>query len=355
MLFSLLQIGLLSSAIRRLRPVLARIREARRRLGEQITRRVKRKTRQRVSGLLGRVRQGLAPVERVVRIGITGVTTVLLGALLLQPTLVPLRFGPSTWVTRAANLVDGTASVYLADSVVGLQRVVWEPPPVQPEGLVDPDAFGIDLDAEAIPLMDRWDPLLIEAAGGDRDLYAQTKAFLWVESGGRQYALSATGCAGLMQFCASTARRKPFKSIFGVGAVSACGCRDCGVPASVRVALETDPSAVETHRDRFPCDLSDARFDARRSIEAGTAFVQELSDQVGGNLLLMYIGYNSGPRIAKSLYRTLGEPRDVTIDDLRPHLAAALRPHYGSRSTARANGLLDAHLPKLQAAYQRWR
>ena len=32
------------------------------------------------------------------------------------------------------------------------------------------------------------------------------KAFMWVESGGRQFAVSSTGCAGLMQFCPGTAR-----------------------------------------------------------------------------------------------------------------------------------------------------
>ena len=100
--------------------------------------------------------------------------------------------------------------------------------------------------------MDRWDPYLLEAAEGDRELFARTKAFMWVESGGRQFALSATGCAGLMQFCASTAQRRPFGGIFGVGAVSACGCDDCSVPREVQIALETDPRPRRSTPTRSP-------------------------------------------------------------------------------------------------------
>lgn len=289
-------------------------------------------------------------------LGVFGVTvaSALFVAFLLQPTLVPLRIDRRAWVERAANLVDGTASASIVDSVVGLIRR-FTADPVAPTDLVDPSAFDASLASDVVPLMDRWDADLLAAADGDRKLFAQTKAFMWVESGGRQFAVSATGCAGLMQFCASTAQRRPFGTIFGVGQVAACGCDDCSVPRAVQIALETDPNAVRDHADTFPCDLSDARFEAVRSIRAGVAFVRELGDGVGGHLALMYIGYNAGPRVAHSLYKTLGPQDEITVDELRPHLANALRPYHGSRAEGRANGLLEVHLPKLLEAFERWR
>jgi hypothetical protein len=294
------------------------------------------------------------PVRRALGLAFTAVTTLLLVVFLLQPTLVPLRLDRRAWLDRAANLVDGTASAYLVDSIVGAARWFYAEPA---EGIeaVTADAFAATLDSESVPLMDRWDRYLLEAAEGDRELFAKTKAFMWVETGGRQFALSATGCAGLMQFCASTAQRRPFHGIFGVGQVAACGCDDCSVPRPVQIELETDATAAARHKDTFPCNLSDARFDARRSIEAGVAYVRELSDKSGGHLPLMYVGYNSGPAIAASLHRTLGPQEELTLDELRPHLANALRPYYGKRAEPRANGLLEVHLPKLMAAYERWR
>ncbi len=271
-----------------------------------------------------------------------------------QPTVVPLSIGGRAWLHRVANLVDGTAIAAVVDSAAGLVYWLRGPEPIPPVETVGADAFGIDLDAPSVPLMDRWDDELWRAVEGDPHHFAMTKAVMWVESGGRQYALSSTGCAGLMQFCASTAQRRPFQAIFGIGRVKTCGCRDCSVDKDVQIALETDPGAIVEYQERFPCDLADARFDAERSIRAGAAFVDELSAEVGGHLLLIYVGYQAGPRVAHALYATLGEPDEVTIDDLRPHLAAALRPYHGRGAEGRARGLLDVHLPKLQRAYARW-
>jgi hypothetical protein len=293
-------------------------------------------------------------VRKPLDLGASVLATGVLVAFLVQPTLVPLHLDRQAWVQRAANLVDGTASAYLVDSVVGLARSLYAPP-VEPAAPVNPEDFDNDLDKDVIPLIDRWDRDLLAAADGDLELFAQTKAFMWVESGGRQFALSSTGCAGLMQFCASTAQGSPFGGIFGVGQVAACGCHDCSVPREVQIALETDPEAVLAHKDTFPCDLSDARFDPQRSILAGVAYVRQLGDRFGHHLPLMYIGYNSGPSVASSLHRTLKDQPDVTIESLRPHLANALRPYHGSRADGRANGLLEVHLPKLMAAYERWR
>ncbi|MEZ4237837.1 MAG: lytic transglycosylase domain-containing protein [Myxococcota bacterium] len=228
--------------------------------------------------------------------------------------------------------------------------------PRRPVGGVSADAFDADLDADAVPLIDPTGTRCCSTrATATAVLAARTKAFMWVESGGRQFAVSATGCSGLMQFCASTAQRAPFHHIFGVGQVSACGCRDCGVPREVQVALETDPEAVRTHADRFPCPLTDARFDAERSIRAGVAFVRELGADVGDNLPLMYVGYNAGPAVSRGLYRQLGRRGDLSIAEIAPHLEPALRPYYGDRAAGRARGLVGVHLPKLVAAYERWK
>jgi hypothetical protein len=156
-----------------------------------------------------------------------------------------------------------------------------------------------------------------------------------------------------MQFCATTAQEPPIHAIFGVGQVAACGCADCGVPRELLVALETDPTVAAAAPEAFPCSLTDARFDADKAIRAGVAWVDKLGQQLGGNLPLIYVAYNSGPSIARKLHRALGP--DVTTAGLRPHLANALRPVYGDRANGRAQGLLDVHLPKLLRAYETWR
>ncbi|MCA9489371.1 MAG: transglycosylase SLT domain-containing protein, partial [Myxococcales bacterium] len=240
------------------------------------------------------------------------------------------------------------------DTTLWVARAL-HPSPVRGVDPVAADRLGAGLDQPTVPLMDRWDQALLAAANGDRELYARTKAVMWVESGGRQYAVSSTGCLGLMQFCASTARTKPVHAIFGRGQVTACGCRDCGVPRDVANDLETDPAAVARVGERFPCPLTDARFDPDKAIRAGTAWVEKLGRDVGDNLLLVYVSYNSGPAVGRAVFRATGKRSDVTLDELRPHLVDALAPHYGRSAAGRAQGLLDVHLPKLQRAYERWR
>lgn len=280
-------------------------------------------------------------------VGVLG--TLLLGAVgvpfVLQPTLVPLTLSGSAWTARAANLVDGTASEAAMGSVVNAwRRATGRPIP----GRYSVTRTDGGLDG---PMMTRWDAL-IRASTRDREHYAWTRAFLYVESGGRQFAVSRTGCAGLMQFCVSTAQRRPFAGIFGLGAVSACACggRPCDVPRSVADALETDGEALARHADVFPCDPTDARFDPERAIRAGAAYTAELAAQTGGNLEIMYVGYNSGPAVAKRLVAVAG--RDADLDGLRPHLAHVLARWYGDRAVSRANGLLDVHLPRLRRAYE---
>ena len=293
-------------------------------------------------------------VKRWLERGWRAVVALVLAALVLQPTLVPLdAWGGSAWVARAANLLDGTATARWPDSVVGVGHQIAAEP-VVPAGPVAEEDLLADLDDEVVPLIDRWDAQLLEAAQGDAELAAMTKAIMWVESGGRQYALSSTGCAGLMQFCASRAQRRPFHRIFGVGQVSPCGCTPCAIPREVQNALETDATAVERVQADVPCSLADARFDGDKSVRAGVAFVRELADQVHGNLALMYVGYNAGPRVATDVYAALGEPGVVTSADLEPHLRQALRRYHGAQAERMASGLLEVHLPKLEQAYAKW-
>lgn len=299
-------------------------------------------------------RRAPAKVRAALGLGVGTAAVVLAAALLLQPTLVPMRLDGPSWVERAANLVDGTSSAAVVDTAVWVARAM-HPRPVRGVDPVAVDRLSAGLDQPTVPLMDRWDEALLAAADGDRELFARTKAVMWVESGGRQYAVSSTGCLGLMQFCASTARTRPVHAIFGRGQVTACGCRSCGVPRDVANALETDPGAVARVQERFPCPLTDARFDPDKAIRAGAAWVERLGRDVGDNLLLVYVSYNSGPAVGRAVFRAVGQRGDVTLDEIRPHLASALAPHYGSSAAGRAQGLLDVHLPKLQRAYERWR
>ncbi|MEM6931382.1 MAG: transglycosylase SLT domain-containing protein [Myxococcota bacterium] len=269
----------------------------------------------------------------------------------LQPTLVAPTFTIETLRERVTHLVDGTAVFRALDAWLSVGREVYEEPEAVQQP-VDATAFDATLESSRVPLMDRWDPVLLAAAKNDLDLFADTKAVMFVESSGKQYAVSPTGCAGLMQFCVGTAQRAPFRQIFGAGGVSACGCTDCSVPWPVQVALESDPAAIDDVAAEFPCDLTDARFDAEKSIKAGVAYVRELNEDLGDNLLLVYVGYNAGPAVARRLHKTVGS--QATLAQIRPQLEPALRPWYGSRAPRMARLLGKVNLPKLQNARRRF-
>lgn len=279
--------------------------------------------------------------------------TLLLFPFVVQPTLVPLRWNTHHWVRRAANLADGSASIALVESVVGLYRRLVARPVIGP-GINDrqfESSFGNQ--STAGPSMKRWDPLIWDAVKGDAEAFALVKAVLWVESGGRQYAVSSTGCVGLMQFCSQTARNSTFRQIFGIGQVYPCRCEGpCQVPRPLQRELESgDGGRVSACRELFVCELSDARFDPTKSIAAGWRYLRALQQQLGNNLYLTYVGYNSGPRVAERLYAALGHDNHADLRRLGLHLHAALRPHYGHTAPARAKALLAVHLPKLRRAY----
>ena len=278
----------------------------------------------------------------------TVVVTLLLIPFVIQPTLVPLRFGGQAWVRRAANLFDGTASLASIESVVGLYRKVYARP------VVSRGVSAAAFDARGGALMDRWDPLLREVVAGDPEAFARLKAVMWVESAGEQWAVSSTGCVGLMQFCERTARGRGFGRIFGVGQVYRCQCDDgCRVPRSVRLEMESgDRRRLERQRASFPCELTDARFDPKKSLAAGWLYLRELSGALSENLALMYIGYNSGPAAARKIHEAVGDRGDVDLETICRHLPAALRPHFGASAEPRARGLCTVHLPKLLRAYR---
>lgn len=336
------------------------------------------------------------------------VFTVTVSALLvpfvIQPTLVH-GWDREAWIERGGNLVSGRAVLDLPDSVVGYYNRFGASAVVADKGVsaaqlreafaeVDADELetpativarvgpaisgaetaslderewgGAPPQREAMrvavspvrqPVMDRWDDHILDATSHDEELFAYVKAFMYVESAGRQYAVSRTGCSGLMQFCAGTARSQPYREVFGTGKVYACGCRgaSCAVPRDVQVALESgDPTQVDAQKERFPCEITDARFDPERAIGAGTLYVKSLHRAFDGNVYLMYIGYNSGPGVARGVLRALDNDPSAGIDEIEVHLADALRPYYGSGSAARARSLTRVHLPKIQRALERY-
>ena len=326
----------------------------------------------------------------------TVVVTLVLIPFVLQPTLVRGWTTPQSWVVRTANLADGTASNFVIDSVIGAYRRYWVQD-IDSFGGVSPDVFG-DVDGGGLdsddfgnvdrpdpdspdderpdpddpapdppetppaptgsqPMMDRWDPVIRRVTNGKPREFAYVKAFMWVESAGRQFAVSHTGCAGLMQFCSGTARSEPFRSVFGAGAVYACGCGpNCSTPRSVIRALETGQRDQVSRLDqKFPCELTDARFDGEKALEAGKLYIDRLSRDFGDNIYLMYVGYNSGPAVAKRVWRKVGRDPSASLSEIETHLSTAMEPYFPNSSSARARSLVQTHLPKLKRAYDRYR
>ncbi len=294
----------------------------------------------------------------------TVLITLFLIPFFVQPTLVRGYFSPLPWIERAANLADGTAIVESVDSVIGLYRKFYSEPIIaegvssaELEKIFDKskgDVFVPPKPSGNSPMMDRWDPYIERTAKGDAAKFAYLKAFMWVESGGRQYALSKTGCSGLMQFCTGTAKSEPFRSIFGRGTVYRCKCKNrvCSVPRSVQKGMETgNREELESHASSFPCELTDARFNPSKAIEAGGAYIDKLRKMVDRNIYLMYIGYNSGPKIAKRVYQLGGNNPEMSLNDIETHLTTALRGTYGSSASGRARSLVRTHLPKIKGAY----
>ncbi|MFB6374501.1 MAG: transglycosylase SLT domain-containing protein, partial [Bradymonadaceae bacterium] len=306
----------------------------------------------------------------------TIIVTLILVPFLIQPTLVCGYTTPKDWLKRVANLADGTASTFVVDSVFGAYRRYYVGD-VQSEGGVEADEVvfeyqdgrvtgGGDIEEDGSapppeptgdrPMMDRWDPTIEKIAGGNPQDFAYVKAFMWVESGGRQFAVSHTGCSGLMQFCSGTSRQSPFREVFGRGSIYTCGCNpDCDTPDKVIEALETgNRDQIKNLEDKFPCDLTDARFEGKKSLKAGKLYIDRLSRDYEDNLYLMYIGYNSGPAVADKVWRKLGRDPSAGLDRIETHLSEAMSNFFPQSHDQRARSLLQTHLPKLKRAYDRY-
>lgn len=319
--------------------------------------------------------QRLPAFKRAFSVVFTLAVTAVLIPFIIQPSLVGMRADKRAWLERAANLADGSAALAINDDVVGFYRRLYAKPVVpkekldqktlndafsQRDGQDSQDAYGplaAPQDGGKEPFMDRWDPIIWKAAKQDAKRFAQVKAFMYVESGGRQFALSHTGCAGLMQFCSRTAKAPPFRDIFGTGQIYACGCSEsrCKVERQVQRELERgDLSIIERYKSEFPCEITDARFNPTKAIFAGEAYVAKLNASLGGNMYLMYIGYNSGPRVAQEVFSRLGNKSDATLAEIEAELTEALRPYYNDSAEARARSLTRTHLPKIQGAFERY-
>ena len=123
----------------------------------------------------------------------------------------------------------------------------------------------------------------------------------------------------------------------------------------MRKALESgDRQRIMLQEPRFPCDLTDARFDPGKSIRAGWLFIRRLERRFGGNIYLMYIGYNSGPAVAARLWAELEQDGAVTLEQIAPLLPGALQPYYGTGAPGRARSLAKVHLPRLARAFARY-
>jgi hypothetical protein len=219
-------------------------------------------------------------------------------------------------------------------------------------GIVARQAFASTLaEPLEIPAVDRWDDLLVEVSDGDLGLAALLKAFLSVESTGSQYAVSPTGCAGLMQFCTGTAVDRRFEEFFRPSNITRCDCRKrrCRVRGSVRDGLESDDAhTFRRAASKFPCDISDDRFDPWRSLSAAKLYIQQLHARYGGNLELTYLAYNSGPAVADRIFERLGEDEAASV----PEVIEAVKSY--PRHRGRMKDLADITLPKVREAYSRY-
>ena len=108
------------------------------------------------------------------------------------------------------------------------------------------------------------------------------------------------------------------------------------------------------HASDFPCRLTDARFDPNKILKAGDRYIDRLSQAFGGNIYLMYIGYNSGPMVAERVWRKLGRNPEATLEQIDAELVEAMRPTYGAGAEARARSLVRTHLPKIKRAKDRF-
>ena len=139
---------------------------------------------------------------------------------------------------------------------------------------------------------------LFELVAQAEDRYGLPRGLLYAkitqESTGDRFAVSATGCAGIAQFCAPTARgpANEIGDYFDRSTITTCSCRQ---PGNCRLETST-------------CSSSDDRFDPRKSIFAGAKYLrwnidrfQDFSDRPQFQIYLGMQAYNTGVGAVRGL------------------------------------------------------
>lgn len=115
-------------------------------------------------------------------------------------------------------------------------------------------------------------------------------ALIYKESGGNRFAISATGCAGLNQFCYGTA--KEYANIFEI--LTPCNCEGENCKYGIAACSEAN----------------DNRFDPEKSIHAGCVLLSNYIKQFEGKTSKVDFGlaaYNGGPETIKEAITLTGK------------------------------------------------
>jgi len=121
-------------------------------------------------------------------------------------------------------------------------------------------------------------------------------AVIMQESKGNPYAVSSTGCAGVNQFCAATAR--DYLSIFGTIKTCSKKC-SCGVKCTKEQVVKD-----------CGCDINDGRFDAQKSIKAGGEYISKLLRAFKDHPYkeeFAIASYNGGEGVVRNAIKKTGE------------------------------------------------
>lgn len=125
-------------------------------------------------------------------------------------------------------------------------------------------------------------------------------SLVYQESRCNPYAVSYTGAAGLFQFTVSTARDYP--AIFE-NVVSCTGVSSTGGSSSCTCNIKCDVNSIV---NSCGCSLDDDRFNATKSFDAGTRYLNKLIREFDGNYYLALIAYNAGSGVSKNIQNSLG-------------------------------------------------
>lgn len=120
-------------------------------------------------------------------------------------------------------------------------------------------------------------------------------AVIMQESRGNPYAVSSTGCAGVNQFCAATA--KDYLSIFVT--IKACSKKcSCSFKCTKEQIVEG-----------CGCDINDGRFDTQKSIKAGGEYISKLLSSFYDHPYkeeFAIASYNGGEGVVKNAIKKTG-------------------------------------------------